>query len=211
MSTLVEKIVNGIRHDILNGNLRPGEALKQVELANRYGVSPIPLREALQRLQTEGLAVYLPYRGALVSRLSKSEATDIVAIRNSLESLALRIAVPNITEQQCGHLERVVHALEGDVPPAPAQWMNHALDFYAILLAHANRPLLLSMIQSNIKRSILYYAQILKHMPESGARPPGWRSLLTAISARDAEQAILMLEARTEAYLGLFLKHAEVD
>lgn len=211
MSTLVEKIVNGIRHDILSGHLRPGEALKQVELANRYGVSPIPLREALQRLQMEGLAIYLPYRGALVARLSKSEATDIVAIRNSLESLALRIAIPTITAQQCQHLERVVSVLESDQPPEPAQWMAHALEFYAILLAHANRPLLLSMIQSNIKRCILYYAQIIKHVPENDANLPGWRGLLTAISNRDVDQAVAMLQARTEAYLGLFLKHAEVD
>jgi len=211
MSTLVEKIVNGIRHDILSGHLRPGEALKQVELANRYGVSPIPLREALQRLQTEGLAIYLPYRGALVARLSKSEATDIVAIRNSLESLALRIAVPGISEQQCLHLERVVQALEAEPPPEPAQWMAHALDFYAILLAHANRPLLLSTIHSNIKRCILYYAQIVKHMPEHDSNLPGWRGLLVAIRDRDTERAVLMLQTRTESYLGLFLKHADVD
>lgn len=211
MSTLVDKIVNGIRRDILDGSLALGEQLKQVELAKRYGVSPIPLREALQRLQTEGLVVYLPYRGAQVATLSKSEGVDIVTIRNALEAAAFRFAVPNVEEDQVVHLQRLANELDAPDATDPNFVMPRVLEFYAVLLGRINRPILLSMIQTNLKRSILYYAEILKHLRKDEMGLPSWNSLFKAIKARDANEAIRLLEVRTQTYLDHFMEHIEAD
>ncbi|QNM95369.1 GntR family transcriptional regulator [Chitinimonas koreensis] len=209
MSTLVEKIVQAIREDIYNGTLEAGEQLKQVELANRYGVSPIPLREALQRLQVEGLVEYFAYRGAIVARMRKGEAADIADIRNALESLAFRIALPDIDEEQIAKLEALTEDLESPRGHDATFFMERLNEYYAVLLAKANRPLLLEMIQTNLKRATRYYAEVVRI---SGSRPsdaPSRQTYLQAVKARDIDSLTTHMEALHAAYVRFVEAHFE--
>ncbi|MBV8464365.1 MAG: GntR family transcriptional regulator [Burkholderiales bacterium] len=205
MSTLVDKIVQAIRGDIYNGTLHPGFPLKQVELANRYGVSPIPLREALQRLQMEGLVEYFAYRGAIVARLRLAEARDIADIRNALEALAFKIAVPTLDEEQLQRLERVTNELE-----SPKSYQNAAfflekiMEYFTVLLANSNRPLLLEMIHTNLKGAVRYYAELLRRRDGSPLEAPSRLDYLAAIRADDVPGLLKMMEARHAAYVAAF-------
>jgi DNA-binding GntR family transcriptional regulator len=205
MSTLVDKIVQAIRGDIYNGTLHPGYPLKQVELANRYGVSPIPLREALQRLQMEGLVEYFAYRGAIVARLRLSEARDIADIRNALEALAFQIAIPNLDRDQLDRLERVTNELES--PKAyenAAFFLEKIMEYFTVLLATSNRPLLLEMIHTNLKGAVRYYAELLRHLDARPLEAPSRQDYLVAIKAGDMPALLKMMETRHEAYVAAF-------
>jgi len=94
-----------IRQEILYGELRPGDRLRLEDLAKRLGVSLTPVREAIQHLEADGLVVCEPHKGARVAGLSLEEIRVIYAMREALESLATRLAVPRLTEREMAHLE----------------------------------------------------------------------------------------------------------
>ena len=79
-----DAVVDGIRDMILRGHLKPGDRLRQDELADTFGVSTMPIREALRQLQAESLVVFRPRRGATVASLSVSECKEIYRIREAL-------------------------------------------------------------------------------------------------------------------------------
>src|ERR1700734_13653 len=94
-----EVIAESLRQAIIDGQLGPGESLRQENLAKHYAVSRIPVREALRQLGSEGWIVLEPNRGARVSPLSAQEVREIYEIRASLEVTALRLAGPHHTPQ----------------------------------------------------------------------------------------------------------------
>ncbi|MBV1776323.1 GntR family transcriptional regulator [Burkholderiaceae bacterium DAT-1] len=211
MSTLVDKIVSEIRDDILNGVLLPAQALKQVELANRYGVSPIPLREALQRLQVDGLVEYFPYRGAIVARIRRSEIVDIADLRIALETMALKLTVGALDEEQIERMDEVASRLSGPESNTPKVFMDLLLSFYSILLARSNRPLLLNMIQTNLKRATLYYAELIKHPLRASLPAPTWQQIATAIRAGDTDLTIRYMNERVISFRDFFLEHSSIE
>jgi DNA-binding GntR family transcriptional regulator len=97
---------------ILKGQLKPGDRLRQDELANTFGVSTMPIREALRQLQAEGLVVFRPRRGAIVASLSVSEYEEIYRIREELEALACHWAAENLDQIRLDHLRLLLEQIE---------------------------------------------------------------------------------------------------
>lgn len=98
MLTLHESVLDELRDAILSGEIAPGARLIQVELAERFGVSRIPLREALRTLHAEGLVVIEPNRGTICRRLEAKDLADLYALRRSLEDLAVRSAAERVVD-----------------------------------------------------------------------------------------------------------------
>lgn len=107
-----DTIVDGIRDMILNGPLKPGDRLRQDELANAFGVSTMPIREALRQLQAEGLVIFRPRRGATVASLSVSEYEEIYRIREELETLACRWAAEDFDRIPIDRLKLLLQEIE---------------------------------------------------------------------------------------------------
>ena len=106
-----DAVVDGIRSMILDGQLRPGDRLRQDDLADRFGVSTMPIREALRQLQAEGLVTFYPRRGASVARLSVSDYEEIYRIRQELESLACHWAAEHIERIPIDRLKELLEEL----------------------------------------------------------------------------------------------------
>lgn len=109
-----------LRSEIANGSLRPGEALRQADLAKRFGISPTPVREALRLLEAEGTISYAPHRGATVVELEPQRVEDLYLLRAATESLATRLAVQRmkpatLAAVQDSH-ERLLAAGRGAAP-----------------------------------------------------------------------------------------------
>ena len=107
-----EAVVDGIRDMILQCQLKPGDRLRQDELANTFGVSTMPIREALRQLQAEGLVVFRPRRGAIVASLSVSEYEEIYRIREELEALACQWATENFDQIPIDRLRLLLEEIE---------------------------------------------------------------------------------------------------
>jgi DNA-binding GntR family transcriptional regulator len=110
--TLWERVHQYLRQEILANRLPPGTELGEVALAESLGVSRGPVREALGRLATEGLVTVRPRRGAVVSSLSKNEFLEAYQVREALEMLAIRLAVPRMTPELLERAERLVGEMQ---------------------------------------------------------------------------------------------------
>ena len=96
---LREVVFQTLRRGILRGDLKPGERLMEIRLANRLGVSRTPIREAIRMLEHEGLVVNIPRRGAQVSRITEKDLRDVLEVREGLEDLAVTLACERMTEE----------------------------------------------------------------------------------------------------------------
>ena len=122
-----EAVVDGIRDMILNAQLKPGDWLRQDELAEAFGVSTMPVREALRQLQAEGLVVLHRRRGAAVATLSASDGEEIYRIREALESLAVRWAAENIELIPIERIGKNRYSDVGAPHPAHQKYLNEIL------------------------------------------------------------------------------------
>ncbi len=118
--TLREKILEAIREAILKGTLKPGEKVAEPELAERFGISRTPIREAFRQLESEGYLTVIPRKGAVVTSLSERDVEEFYAIKSILEGYAARMAAENLTDKEIERLEGINERLkqlanEGDV------------------------------------------------------------------------------------------------
>jgi DNA-binding GntR family transcriptional regulator len=184
-------IADRIREDISTGAIAGGTTLNQVQLAERFGVSRIPIREALRTLEADGLVRYVPNRGATVTSFTLDDVRERYEMRLALEPLALALAIPNLTDE---HLRRAKFELdEMRAEAATAHWGKHHLAFHRALYQAANRPRLLDTIGS----LYLNMAQTVGTLTRAEARlhDAEHRAILTACKQGDAADAGRALKA----------------
>ena len=112
---LRDVVFNTLRQAILIGELKPGERLMEIHLADRLGVSRTPIREAIHKLEREGLVTIIPRRGAEVSQITEKSMNDVLEVRRALDALCVELACDRITEEglenlraACDHFEQCV-------------------------------------------------------------------------------------------------------
>ncbi|NMA55557.1 MAG: GntR family transcriptional regulator [Firmicutes bacterium] len=111
-TVLRRSIFSQLRDDILKGRFEPGESLVELKLADLYGVSRTPIREALRQLELEGLVKYLPNRGVLVEGITAQDVKDIFLIREYLEALAAEWAAQKIRPEEIKKAEEILDLQE---------------------------------------------------------------------------------------------------
>lgn len=102
---LRDVVFNTLRNAILKGELEPGERLMEIKLAEKLGVSRTPIREAIRKLELEGLVVMTPRKSAEVARITEEDLTDVLEVRRVLEELAIDLSCQNITDDIIAELE----------------------------------------------------------------------------------------------------------
>ena len=152
--TLSQAVADAIREQILSGQLRMGTRLSQDALASSLGVSRIPLREALRQLEAEGFVVIYPHRGAFVVPLSLQEAKEVYEIRMALESLAVELAIPRLTESNLARIEAIL--AEMDKEAAPVRWLDLNFEFHRALYMPSDRLRLSNLIETWRRHSERY-------------------------------------------------------
>jgi DNA-binding GntR family transcriptional regulator len=110
--TVTEKVLVELRDLIMSGALAPGSRIDQAELAERFAVSLVPIREALARLQSSGLVQIIPHRGVFIAPLSVEELIDIYQVRELLEEQAARLAAPRLTDDDIALVEALARREE---------------------------------------------------------------------------------------------------
>lgn len=103
---LRDVVFNTLRQAILRGELKPGERLMEIQLANKLGVSRTPIREAIRKLELEGLVLMIPRKGAEVADITEKSLRDVLEVRKALEELAVQLTCDKITKEQIRELEQ---------------------------------------------------------------------------------------------------------
>lgn len=143
--TVGQMVLEIIRECILTGVFAPGEHLRQEELAERIGVSRIPVRTALMQLEAEGLVSFLPHRGAVVRTLTVEQVREVYEIRQLLETHALRKSVARMTSARAGRLLELGAAL--DEKKEGGEFVDERIAFYRALYDAEENPTLVKMIE----------------------------------------------------------------
>lgn len=182
-----------LRDAIVDGLLPAGEVLRQDEIAARFEVSKIPVREALKRLEAEGLVTFIRNRGAIVASLSTGEILEYVDIRAMLEARAAELAAPKISDAS---LEIAHCSLEALGKATDAKhWGLLNWQFHAALYADADRPILMTEIRSLYDQVERYVRALLAMTPEMPKTQAEHRAILDAFSRRDADAAAKLTRA----------------
>jgi DNA-binding GntR family transcriptional regulator len=191
-ASATDHVLDQIRTAILAGRLPAGETLRQEDLAERLGVSRMPVREAIRRLHAEGLVEVLPSRRVRVAPLDRAEIEDIYDMRAALEPLAVRLAVPRLTKAQ---LRDAAHALEAadDEDDADTFGVRNAA-FHLALMTPCERPRLLNGIASLLDLSDRYQRAALRDEEHNARVREEHAALLAAARAGDAATAAELTE-----------------
>jgi DNA-binding GntR family transcriptional regulator len=192
-----EAVVDGIRDMILSGQLKPGDWLRQDQLAETFGVSAMPVREALRQLEAEGLVVLHRRRGAAVATLSVSECEEIYRIREALEALAVQWAAENLERipmERLGFLLQEIEAAEARSDDVDRR-LHLVREFFFTIFQASEREHLLHMLSSLWDLSH-QYRRYFSSLPELvPQRVMKYRTLYRACDAGDAEGLVTAFRA----------------
>jgi len=192
MSGATDHVLDAVRTAILAGDLAAGETLRQEDLAERLGVSRMPVREAIKHLHVEGLVEVLPSRRVRVAALSRGEIEDIYDMRAALEPVAVRLAVPRLTRAQ---LRDAAYALEAAADEEDAETFGvRNAAFHLSLMNACERPRLLAEIASLLDLSDRYQRAALRADEHNARVRAEHAALLDAARAGDAETAARLTE-----------------
>jgi len=196
-STTADAVAAALRRALHQGRWPPGTPLRQEDLAAEFGVSRIPVREALNKLQADGLVVVEPNRGAFVASLSAPEVDEIFDLRLMLECDALRHAIPHHTPRTLRQLQALQAEL--DAEDDPNLWMASDAAFHEVLYAPSGRRKTLEMI-AVLRASV---TRLYRSHLSPNTRRKGWRdehhALLKAVAARQADKAVAALTRHLRA------------
>ncbi len=178
--TLWQRVYDHLREEILAGGLEPGTELAEVALSEQLGVSRGPIREAIGRLASEGLVTVRPRRGAVVRSLSKEEFLELYQVREALEMMAVKLAVPRLGPEDVDALERLIEAMASHAEreevaeffEANSQFHGGLFEasgnvklqeLYRQLLGQLGRYRIRSLtLRGNLQRSVAEHAAILR-------------------------------------------------
>jgi len=160
---LATQVADALRASIMSGAYAPGDPLRQDEIASKMGVSRIPLREALQQLEAEGLVDNIPFKGAVVAGLSVEEIREYCEIRCVLESMLMGDALKNMTDEAC---DRAEAALRKSKKASASRWGSINWELHAALYEPADRPIALELA-SKLYRKVERYTRLQLSISDS--------------------------------------------
>lgn len=203
--TTSDIILAHLRNSICDGSLAEGEPIRQDEVARMFNVSKIPVREALKRLEAEGLVEFQRNKGAIVTTVSEPEIAQIFEARAILESNAIALSVPHMTKATLAQARTYCDAFagEGDV----AQWAALNWQFHSCLYQDAQRPFLVGLIRS-VNDRLERYLRVQLTLSHGHERADSeHRDILAACIAGDADRARDLVYAHIMAASASLVHH----
>lgn len=154
---LRDVVFNTLRQAILKGELEPGERLMEIQLAERLGVSRTPIREAIRKLELEGLVLMIPRKGAEVAEISEKSLREVLEVRRSLEELAIELACQRITPEELTALEEAENRFVRAVEDGEVMAIAESDENYHELIYQATANDRLVQILNNLREQMYRY------------------------------------------------------
>ena len=187
---LRDVVFENLRTAILDGNLKAGQRLMEVQLAEQLGVSRTPIREAIRKLELEGLVVMLPRKGAYVANMSFKDLIDVLEIRATLEGLAASLATERRSDDDVVELEKLAKEFETCVREADVEGvLKKDVDFHEKIFLMANNKKLYQLITSLWEQVQRFRVTYVSNYDASLSLVDEHNRILEAIKAGDTELA----------------------
>ncbi|MDO4938587.1 MAG: GntR family transcriptional regulator [Lachnospiraceae bacterium] len=186
---LREVVFNTIRDAIIKGDLKPGERLLEIQLAEKLGVSRTPIREAIRKLENEGLVIMVPRKGATVSGISVKHLKDVLEIRGALGELAVRLACDRMTKEQMKELKRLAAELEANKDSDDAFALSDIDEkLHEQIYLATNNPKLIQLIENLKEQMFRYRLEYMKAKDKRDKLIHEHQLIIDAIEKGDAEE-----------------------
>ena len=192
---LRDVVFNTLRQSILTGELKPGERLMEIHLADKLGVSRTPIREAIRKLELEGLVTMIPRRGAEVAQITEKNLKDVLEVRRALDALTVELACERISEEELEHLREARDTFARAIKTKDANKIAQAdVAFHDIILIASRNDRLMQMLANLSQQMYRYRLEYVKDDEHYDRLIEEHNIIFDAISRRDSKvgaQAII--------------------
>lgn len=187
---LRDVVFNTLRQAILRGELKPGERLMEIQLANKLGVSRTPIREALRKLELEGLVNMVPRKGAEVADITEKSLRDVLEVRKALEELSVQLACEKITEEEIEELKRVAERFKDTLNDQDVTKIAEAdVAFHDVIYTATDNQKLILLLNNLREQMYRYRVEYLKKEEAYPHLIAEHEELIDNISKRNKEEA----------------------
>lgn len=188
---LRDVVFNTLRNAILTGELSPGERLMEIKLADKLGVSRTPIREAIRKLELEGLVVNTPRKGAEVANISAEDLRDVLEVRRSLEVLAIRLACDKMTEETLELLHENIDAFKHSIDAkATSDIASVDVSFHDIIYKSTGNNRLIQILNNISEQMYRYRFEYIKNKEAWNRLVEEHMNIYEAIKNRDKDLAV---------------------
>lgn len=190
---LRDVVFNTLRQAILRGELKPGERLMEIQLANKLGVSRTPIREAIRKLELEGLVLMIPRRGAEVAQITEKSLRDVLEVRSALEELAVRLACMRMTPEVLNRLKETEKAFEAALGHEDITVVAEAdVAFHDVIYMSTDNQKLIQLLNNFREQMYRYRVEYLKKEEVHQQILEEHRAIVGAMEKGDVEKATQM-------------------
>lgn len=160
---LRDVVFNTLRQEILTGKMKPGERLMEIHLANKLGVSRTPIREAIRKLELEGLVIMIPRKGAEVAQISWKSLKDVLEVRRALDVLAIELACERMTQEELESLYHACESFEEATKTKDTRKIAEAdVAFHDIIVASTGNKRLIQLVNNLSEQMYRYRFEYIK-------------------------------------------------
>ena len=183
---LRDVVFENLREAILEGKLKPGQRLMEVQLAEQLGVSRTPVREAIRKLELEGLVVMLPRKGAYVANMSLKDVIDVLEVRASLEGLSASLAAERISDIDLKRLKKIAEEFKESTINADIETLlKKDVEFHECIFKAANNKKLTQVINSLWEQVYRFRVTYISDYDSSLSIVEEHKNILSAIEKGD--------------------------
>lgn len=187
---LRDVVFNTLRKAILRGELKPGERLMEIQLANKLGVSRTPIREAIRKLELEGLVLMIPRKGAEVAQITEKNMQDVLEVRKALEELSVQLACERITPEQVEEMKMAAKDFRKVLKSGDVTKIAEAdVKFHDIIFAATNNQRLITLLNNLREQMYRFRVEYLKQKECYPQLLEEHDKLIALISGGEVEEA----------------------
>lgn len=196
---LRDVVFKTLRQAILTGELKPGERLMEIHLANQLGVSRTPIREAIRMLELEGLVTMIPRRGAEVAHITQKSLQDVLEVRRALDALAVELACERITEAELLKLREACNHFANVTQTNDASLIAKAdVELHDIIVQAANNIRLKQLVSNLSEQMYRYRFEYIKDSSKHEQLIKEHEIIFNAIAAKDKETASMAVKTHID-------------
>ena len=187
---LRDVVFNTLRKAILRGELKPGERLMEIQLASKLGVSRTPIREAIRKLELEGLVLMIPRKGAEVAQITEKNMQDVLEVRKALEELSVQLACERITPEQVEEMKMAAEDFRKVLKSGDVTKIAEAdVKFHDIIFAATNNQRLITLLNNLREQMYRFRVEYLKQKECYPQLLEEHDKLIALISGGEVEEA----------------------
>ena len=206
LRSVVDIAYETLKQAILAGQFEPGDRLIEHKLASQLGISKTPVRDALGRLEKEGLVVNVPFRGAVVRELSMEDAVEIFEIRQALDAMLIRAASERLTDRDLAEIEELLDDADKALAAGDrATAAELGARYHHIVQQHARRDRVVSILRNledQVKLFRIVSERVVGRLEKSSHEH---RRVLDALKRRDPAAAEKAIRAHHASFLSYLL------